>query len=332
MAVKTNGKVRSRQAAADWVVKLAAPDAAETDWLAFDAWLQAAPGNRRVYDDTLSLWLELDAIAGQHAFESFDPPMRSRRYAAPPSTWSAVGAVVAVAAIAVSSALYLGPARPPQAPSAVYATARGKQLSVRLADGTRIDLAGASRLLVRFDEGHRDVTMTRGEAAFTVTHDPRRPFVVAVGDRRVQDVGTEFDIRRGASDVAVTVRRGLVQVKPAAGAAGSVVSVGPGRQLRHQDGSDHSDIENVTPDDIFAWKAGRLVYRDQPLRVVVEDLNRYFTHPVRVEDDKVAELRFTGVLTVDDEAPTIQRLTALLPVSATASNGAIIVRLREAPR
>lgn len=332
MAVKTNGNTRSRQAAADWVVKLATPDLAETDWLAFDAWLQAAPDHRRAYDDTLSLWLELDAVAALDRLETLDPPVRrSRRFVGSPSAWWATGAVAAVSAIAVSSALYLSPARQ-QAPAAVYATAKGKQLTVQLADGTRIDLAGDSRLLVRIDESRRDVVMTRGEAAFAVAHDPQRPFVVAVGDRRVQDVGTEFDIRRGPSDVAVTVRQGLVQVEPAAGAAGAAVSVGPGRQLRHKDGSDHSEVENVTPDDIFAWKTGRLVYRDQPLRVVVEDLNRYFTHPVRVADDKVAALRFTGVLTVDDEAPTIQRLTALLPVSATARNGAIIVRMREAPR
>jgi transmembrane sensor len=333
MAVKTNGSTRSRQAAADWVVKLATPQVAEADWLAFDAWLRAAPDNRGAYDETLSLWLELDAVAAAGGAESLGPPnYRLRLFVAPPSAWWATGAVVALTAIAVSSAVYLRPAPRLEQSSAVYATARGEQLSARLADGTRIDLAGASRLLVRFDGHHRNVTMTSGEAAFAVTHDPRRPFIVAVGDRRVQDVGTEFDIRRGPSDVAVTVRQGLVQVEPAAGALGSPISVGPGRRLRHQDGSARSDIESVTPENIFAWKTGRLVYRDQPLQDVADDLNRYFTHPLRIEGDKVADLRFTGVLRVDAEAPTVERLTALLPVSATPANGAIILRLRETPR
>jgi len=326
---------RSRKAAADWVVRLSAADTAEPDWLAFERWLDASPHNRHAYDECMALWLALGDVADTLSDNDLDavgrPLQRPSPALASPSVWWAGGAAAALALIAVSSSLYLRP-DDRAAPATVYATELGKQSTVQLADGTRIDLGGASRIAVRFDAGHRDVTLMNGEAAFKVTHDAERPFTVAVGDRRVEDVGTEFDVRRGPADIAVTVREGLVQVGPVAGADGAVISVRPGQRLRHADGADASVVERVMADDIFAWRSGRLIYRDQPLQIVAEDLNRYLPNPLSLQGDTIAKLRFTGVLNVDSEAPTLSRLQALLPVSATPSNGAIILSSRENAR
>ena len=328
---------RSRKAAAEWVVRLSAPDADETVWSSFEAWLQAAPANRPAYDECLTTWLELDALAESLAtsdgiMTTTAPVSRPKGLMASPSTWWGAAAACAFTAIAVSSALYLRPTETGAGAPAVYATATGQQRAVQLADGTRIDLGGASRIEVRFKGGRRDVALTRGEAAFTVTHDANHPFTVAVGDRLVEDIGTEFDIRRGSGDVSITVRRGKVQVSPASGAAGDIVSVSPGERLRHTDGAEASVVESLNADDAFAWKSGRLIYRNQPLRDVAEDLNRYFPQPVKLEGVRTAELHFTGVLAIDSEAPTLRRLTALLPVSAKTINGAIILRSRDDAR
>jgi transmembrane sensor len=336
-AANTDALAPARQAAADWVVRLAASRLPEAEWLAFEAWLHAAPEHRRAYDETLCLWLEMDAAATEFRARGDERRrLRSRRRfegaASSPLTWWTAGAVAALALIAVSSAIYLRPAERSPPPQAVYATAKGQRLTVRLADGTRVHLAGATRIMARFDADSRNVVMTSGEAAFNVAHDAKRPFTVAVGDRRVRDIGTEFDIRRGTADIAVTVRQGQVQVAPAAELAGSGVSIGPGCRLRHRDGLRGSIVESVSPDVVFAWTTGRLIYRDQPLRAVVEDLNRYLPRPVRLDGDKTADLRFTGVLTVDAEAPTLARLTALLPVSASTADGAIVIRSREDAR
>ena len=57
--------------------------------------------------------------------------------------------------------------------------------------------------------------MADGEAAFDVAHDPTRAFLIAVGDRQVRVVGTEFNLRRREGLTALTVRRGVVEVRPA---------------------------------------------------------------------------------------------------------------------
>jgi transmembrane sensor len=178
----------------------------------------------------------------------------------------------------------------------------------------------------------RELTLTDGEAAFAVAHDASRPFTVVVGDRQVRDLGTEFDVKRGRDELAVTVLQGVVSVRPLGDAPGATTTLGAGRQLRHAWGAQTSSVALVSAEDAFAWKTGRLIYRDQPLAAVVEDLNRYFPEPLRLQDGRAGAIRFTGVLTVDAEPATIRRLTALLPVSATTSNGAIVLAARENAR
>jgi transmembrane sensor len=157
-------------------------------------------------------------------------------------------------------------------------------------------------------------------------HDPRRPFEVAIGDRLVRDVGTEFDVRRDGSKIKVTVRRGAVEVGAGAGAA---VPVPAGQQLVHDESTGVSSVSAVVVDEAFAWKQDRLIYRDQPLKVIVEDLNRRFPHALRIDDQRTAALRFTGVLSVDGEAATIRRLTALLPIEAERVGDATVLRARD---
>lgn len=222
--------------------------------------------------------------------------------------------------------------RPGAAPTAtIYATAPGERRSVRLADGTQLDLSSGSSVSVSLDSHARQVAMTSGEVAFAVAHDPARPFTVTIGDRQVRDIGTAFDIRRSGPEIRVTVSQGEVAVAARTG-GGSPIDLGAGRQLVHDENTGASTVRLVAPEEAFAWKQGRLIYRDQPLRVVVEDLNRYFPHAVRIEGEQVAQLRFTGVLTVDGEDATIRRLVALLPISASHVGDATVLKAREEGR
>ncbi len=218
------------------------------------------------------------------------------------------------------------------AAATVYATGKGERRTVMLADGTRLDLSGGSRLAVALEPGARRVSMSEGEVAFTVTHDPRRPFAVSVGDRQVRDLGTEFDIRRAGSQIRVSVRRGMVEVAAENADKDPPIELGAGRQLTHDEVSDVTTVRSAPADQAFAWTHGRLIYRDQPLQVVVDDLNRAFPHAVRIEGARVAALRFTGVLNVDAEDATIRRLTALLPISAVRDGDATVLKARDEGR
>ena len=328
-----------RSAAADWVVRLRAPEAGETDWLAFETWLAESPDARSAFDEAMAIWLLSDRLSEddlepvRRAPGSRGAPGRTR--AGGMATLGLGGLSVAIAAVIVVGLYDRSPptAHPAGPPSAVtYATVAGERRTVMLADGTRLDLGGGSRVDVSLDAHARKVAMAGGEVAFTVVHDPARPFTVTVGDRSVRDIGTEFDIRRAGAQIQVTVRRGEVAVAPTADASAAPIALSAGRQLVHDEATGASSVRDVPTDEVFAWKQGRLIYRDQPLRVVVEDLNRYFPHAVRIEDERVAAMRFTGVLAVDGEEATIRRLVALMPIEASRVGGNVILKAREENR
>jgi transmembrane sensor len=81
-------------------------------------------------------------------------------------------------------------------------------------------------------------------------------------------------------------------------------------------------ITLVSADDAFGWRSGRLIYRDRPLSEIAADLNRYGESQVRL-DGPASSMRFSGVLTIDDQQQMVRRLAALLPLSETRQDGVI---------
>ena len=311
------------QAAADWVQRLRSADCAEADWRAFEAWLQDAPDSRAAFDEAMGIWLSLDR--GPRPVAALGAA-RARRTAqqqyAAPAAWAG-GALAASLALAVMVVPALIPS---PVTETAYTTAKAERRTVVLVDGTRIDLGGGSRLTVRMSRKLREVRMGQGEVAFNVVHDARRPFVVLAADRRIEDLGTEFDVRNRHDQLAVTVRRGSVQVASPGDAQAAAVSLVVGQRLRHSVGASASAIDRVPADDAFAWRQGRLIYRDQSLQSVVDDLNAYFPTPIRIEGARAAALRFSGVLTIDSEEATLRRLSMLLPITGVHDKRGVVLK------
>jgi transmembrane sensor len=306
--------------AADWVARLGGQPA-EADWLAFEAWLEGAEGRRAAYDRVLALSLAVDRDAAALADRVAVVP-RPRESRLNPTLWG-VG-LMAVAAVAVTFA-----ALHPKAESkaVIYATAKGERREVVLPDGTRVALNADTRLAVAMQPGRRELTLASGEAAFQVAHDPKRPFVVRLGDRELRDVGTEFDAVRQGGLIRVTVREGMVAVfRP--NAEQRSLSLGPGSRLEHREGSPDMTVLAADADEAFSWRSGRLIYRNRPLSEVVADLNRYGDAEIEAVGP-AADLRFTGVLAIDRQAAMVRRLTDLLPVSVSPPRKDGVILLSE---
>lgn len=306
--------------AADWVVRLQSDELAPADALAFDAWLEASPANARAYDAALDAWMEYGREAA-----AVGEGLRTRRAARPLTRrfYLGAGAIAAAAAVAVVALPMLAP--PPGAQT--YATAKGEHRTVTLSDGTRIDLNADTKLTVAFERGQRNVAMTEGQAVFDVAHDTRRPFLIAAGDRTVRVVGTQFDVRRRAGKLSVTVARGAVEVRPSGQGVGAAYRLHPGQRFDHVEGARAARVDAVAADEVLGWRSGRLVYRDQPLSEVVADLNAQFTQPISIEDPELAATPISGVLVVEgDEAAVIRRLALLVSARTVRSGPGVVLR------
>jgi transmembrane sensor len=320
--------------AADWFARLQDEGATGDDWRRFEDWLAASPAHGKAYEALEALWVELDASRDAIAerLDALAPsggrspsPRRAPRPVRAITRrrlWAGAGAIAAtVLAAVVGLNLTSSPT-----PMVSYRTANGETREVTLADGTRVQLNAGSQIAVGLSAHERRVLLVDAEASFDVAHDPSRPFLIRVGDREVRVVGTEFNVRRRDNKLALTVRRGVVEVlDPAMGAARAVRLV-KGQQLIHQDGDATYVIRDVEPDAAFAWRSGRLIYLDQPLGDIATDLSRRFATPIRVADARTARIPFSGVLVLDDEAAVTRRLEAFLPVTADHRPGEIVLR------
>lgn len=321
MDVRRHDDERRREDAADWVVRLQAGDLSEADALAFDAWLEASPANARAYDEALGIAqaYERHAVELRDGLTARRPrPMPGRRAVL------AFGGMAAAAAVAVMVLPQL--TSEPQAQT--FVTAKGERRTVKLADGSTLELNAGTRLSVTLARDGRHVILDKGQAVFDVAPNARRPFVIAAGDRTVRVVGTQFDVRRREGRLSVTVAEGAVEVRPVEGAPGRAYRLHPGQRLDHREGAADVRIATAEPAEVLGWRSGRLVYREQPLAEVVADLNQQFDTPIRIEGAELARAPVSGVLILDDQDAVIRRLALLLPISAVRSDAGVVLKAR----
>jgi transmembrane sensor len=317
--------------ASQWFAKVRSANLSDADWLALTLWLEGDPRHSAAFDELERLWVDLDgaAVRDDATPASTVTPFRDRASRAPKrqaQRWPWAAGLAAAAALALFFAL---PDLQSHTGAQTFATGRGQTREIALSDGSHIALNAASQISVRLERNSRRVTLADGEASFQVAHDANRPFFIRAGDREIRVVGTEFNVERRAQQLAVTVRRGIVAVGTRRGnELQEEFRLTASQRLDHHEGATFSTVSWVDPEDAFAWRGGRLVYRHAPLAKVAADLSRHFPKTISVSPD-AADLPFTGVLRLDNEAAVVRRLETFLPV--TASHTAAEINLSARP-
>jgi transmembrane sensor len=155
---------------------------------------------------------------------------------------------------------------------------------------------------------------------FQVAHDRKRPFVVETPIAAVTAVGTAFNIDIGSTAVTLNVTEGVVRVNavgaadPGAGPDGSEIRVAVGQRLRmSRVGSRLLMVQTAAP-FAPAWQDGRLEYRDEPLRSVIDDVNRYANHAVVIADPDIGALTYTGSVKLDAADAWVMSLPEAFPI------------------
>jgi len=316
------------QAALAWLVRIQSDAATAPDWSELTVWLETSPAHAAVFESVERLSAAIDGHS-RAILAGIDRPTAEivpfpRRPPAAKRRWQDRRAAIAAAVAGLSVLTGLGAWRASEGQEQVYRTAIGETRAVTLADGSHIRLDAASTLKVRLGWFARKVDMGDAEATFDIAKSPGRPFEVAVGDQKVRDIGTEFNIRAYDGAVNVTVRRGVVAVYQPNLGDQPVARLTQGWAMRHTVGSSLSYSAQVDPDSAFAWTQGRLICDGRPLSEIVAYLNRRYERPIHVSAD-VAARRFTGVLELDDQADVARRLAAYLSLGVHGSERDIVL-------
>src|SRR3569833_2249972 len=202
-----------------------------------------------------------------------------------------------------------------------YSTGFGEQLSVVLADGSRVTLNTSSRIEVRLRADQRVINLLQGEVLFEVAHDPKRPFDVHVDKTVLRDVGTRIDVDHRPERTVVTVVDGRVAIV----ATGSREAA-PG-SLPELSANDRAIIDKagalklehgVNEAEATAWMRRTLVFHRRPMAEVAEEFNRYNRQHIEIRSPALQAQEITGTFRSDDPASFLAFIAGIPGVHVTA--------------
>lgn len=283
--------------AIDWLIRQRDPDF--IDWDDFADWLAEDPGHAAAYDAVASFDHDLGALPPSQNASVVILPDAPRR----PSRRAWFGGALAAALVGAISLSGLNPFGSDNR----IETIAGEHRTVELADGSRIEINGASVIEIDADRP-RFARLESGEAMFHVIHREDAPFVVETGNAKIVDLGTAFNVVRRDRQTSVAVSEGIVLYNPDR----DNVRLVAGKGIEARDGDSKPPVvKDVDVANVGGWRSGLLVYNGTPLPVVAEDLKRTAGMQVSIAPE-AADLSFRGALIIDkNRNRTIADLAAL---------------------
>ena len=279
---------------------LQSEDCTDEDRRHFNRWYGQSEENRAAYAHAEHMWSNLDQIHNEKDIPGLKKARRVR------SRRSAARVLGISALLLISSALVAAGWAEQRAETMTYSTAPGKRQAVVLGDGTAVDLNTATRLQARISLLRRNIVLEQGEAIFDVRHESLRPFNVQAGDVAIRDIGTRFNVRRQDENVSVAVLQGSIEINDE--------RLDEGYQREYRQDSGLTPIQPADTEQVEAWKHGRLVFRNAPLKKVIAELERYHSVRIVFADPAIAHQTISGTFDTDDLALFLASVEKILPV------------------
>ncbi len=298
--------------AATWIARLDRGGLSEEELVAVREWIGRSPEHYASISRLADIWSDLDGLS--EILDGVKPrtPIREVRRGQQLNIWSrpAMAGVFAVLIMAVvigvffSSNIYRLDTTQESTWQASYLTAIGKQQTVTLRDGSRVQLNTDTAIDIDFDDRHRKVRLVKGEALFEIIHNQSRPFLVYVGTNVIRAVGTSFVVKLIGDEIEVTIKEGRVELKSLDDdtqsrlkteltIASAVFDAGQTVKLNKE----IQTLQEIVTEEIdrkLAWRDGLIIFSGEQLDQVVEEISRYTPVKIVITDPELNMLRIGG--------------------------------------
>lgn len=248
-----------------------------------------------------------------------------------------LGTLAAAAALAGAFLIYQNGAREPAPVLRIIPSPE----RLTLADGSVVELNHGGKIETAFTPETRRVRLVHGEAHFTVTKNPARPFLVEAGNVTVRAVGTAFDVRHLTGAVEVLVTEGKVQVERPAAATAELAApqsapaptplVAGERAVVDTNAPTAAPVvATVSPSQVaqmLSWQGVRLEFEALPLADVVTEFNLRNRQQLVIGDVGAGRLRVGGNIRADNVDAFVRLLEASFGVIAERrADGSLVLR------
>lgn len=195
-----------------------------------------------------------------------------------------------------------------------------------LPDGSKVSLNAGSTLKfpTQFAKAQRDVYLD-GEGYFEVAASKTHPFRVHTRQFTVEATGTKFNVEDYSTDTvaAVTMIEGVVNANLP---GRETLPLKPGSRIVLAKTSGRLQQIDTDPYKWYAWKDGRLIFRNDPLEYVFKRLNQTFNVNIIIKDRELAAQKYRATFTNESLEEIMRMLLISAPIrfeetERSATNG-----------
>lgn len=307
----------------EWLTRLTSGEVTTGELRALERWRAQSPSNETAFVEAAKLW---DSV--KPAVETVARQDRGvARSAQFPRTNMRMGRRAMLGGALAAGAAYLV-VRPPLGlwPSlseltSDYRTATGQQRRITTDGGATIAMNTQTSVDIRPAAGEAErIELIAGEAAIATAANASRSIVAFAGDGRATATDATFNMRRSGSSVCVTCVTGAVLVEQ----RGHPVTLQQRQQVSYADEGMGPAVE-VDPAGVMAWQEGILVFHDEPLGRVIEEVNRYWPGRIIVANANLGKRLVTARFKLDHLEDAITQIQLVFRANVTRLPGGVVV-------
>jgi transmembrane sensor len=293
-----------------------------------EKWIEASSENRKYFNQVKEIW---DAAGNGKDLNLTDPHEAWQKVEIrgkglmPEKTshinWQRIAAILLLPfIISTLTLLYLNSKKSISPGEPVYNeifAAYGTRSALKLVDSSRVWLNSGSSLSYpdRFS-GPSRIVYLKGEAYFEVKSDENHPFIVKTPTFEVHAKGTRFNVMDYDKNpvTEVTLVSGKVEIeRNDNGNTGKLIAVlKPNQHLNYNKNTMVHDIQNEDAYKHYAWKDGKMIFRNEPLSEVVKKISQVFNVDIKMQGEELQNCRYRA--TFQDES--LQEVLKLLKLSS----------------
>lgn len=188
-----------------------------------------------------------------------------------------------------------------------------------LPDGTKVWLNPGSSIIYKNDftkETIRDVRLN-GQAYFEVAKNPKKPFILEMGDIGLKVLGTTFNVCNYKEDhtIKIALKEGKVSLfEGAYENAVNYTDLHPGQMAQYTKGQSGFAIQEANVNQLSSWINGVLTFRDETMSNVFRQLERWYNVKILVSDPEINDYLFTATIKTESLSQILTLLEFTSPI------------------
>ncbi|WP_322518543.1 FecR family protein [Chitinophaga sancti] len=214
-----------------------------------------------------------------NVLQEINPPARVRKL-----YWYAAAAVLILLGLSLPFLMTEKKPLPVFADQQV-STPAGSRKTIRLSDGTVVQMNAGTTITIPGDFGVNDRAVSlSGEAFFTVASDAAHPFIIHTGNIQTRVLGTSFNIRSWPEEDTWEIGVSTGKVKVTNEVKHQIISecLTANKSLTHHRQSGISDVTAMDPGLAGAWRNNIFHFNNSSMAEIGQELQRQYNVPVTV--------------------------------------------------